>query len=171
MIGRIQGIEGVQTVGAMQGGDQAVTMYVLLTDGKRGTSQEISRRIVEETADMGCEITASGSGMDISAMAGSGLQIDITGDDLDTLRRIAGTSPPWWKGTPAQPKSQTVWIRQVPKSASRWIRKRPPPTTLTVAQVYQSIAGALQTESTATTLSADAGGMPVVVVPGQRRTS
>ena len=35
---------------------------------------------------------------------------------------------------------------------------------LTVAQVYQSIAGALQTESTATTLSADAGGMPVVVV-------
>lgn len=44
VIGRIQGIEGVQTVGAMQGGDQAVTMYVLLTDGKRGTSQEISRR-------------------------------------------------------------------------------------------------------------------------------
>ena len=33
-----------------------------------------------------------------------------------------------------------------------------------MAQVYQSIAGALQTESTATTLSADAGGMPVVVV-------
>ena len=78
---------------------------------------------------MGCEITASGSGMDISAMAGSGLQIDITGDDLDTLRRIAGDIAALVEGTPAQPKSRTVWIRQVPKSASRWIRKRPPPTT------------------------------------------
>lgn len=164
VIGRIQGIEGVQTVGAMQGGDQAVTMYVLLTDGKRGTSQEISRRIVEETADMGCEITASGSGMDISAMAGSGLQIDITGDDLDTLRRIAGDIAALVEGTPGTAEISDGMDKTSPEIRITVDKEKAAAYNLTVAQVYQSIAGALQTESTATTLSADAGGMPVVVV-------
>ncbi len=169
MIEKIQDIGGVKTVGAMQSGDQGVTMYVLLQDGKRPTSQEISRQIVEATAGMGCDVTASGSGMDISAMSGSGLQIDITGDDLDTLRRIASDIAALVQDTPGTSEISDGMEKTSPEIRISVDKEKAAAYNLTVAQIYQSIAEALQTQSTATTLSANAGGMPVVVIQSEDR--
>lgn len=169
MIEKIQDIGGVKTVGAMQSSNQGVTMYVLLEDGKRPTSQEISRQIVEATSGMGCDVTASGSGMDISAMSGSGLQIDITGDDFDTLRRIASDIAALVQDIPGTSEISDGMEKNSPEIRISVDKEKAAAYNLTVAQIYQSIAEALQTQSTATTLSADAGGMPVVVIQAEDR--
>lgn len=118
---------------------------------------------------MGCEITASGSGMDISAMSGSGLQIDITGDDLDTLRRIASDIAALVQDTPGTSDISDGMEKTSPEIRISVDKEKAAAYNLTVAQIYQSIAEALQTQSTATTLSADAGGMPVVVIQSEDR--
>ncbi len=161
---RIRRIPGVETVGAMQSGnDNAVSMYVLLADKRDMTSNEIARKITEATADMPCEVTASGSAMDISALAGSGIEIDIRGTDLDELQRIA--------------KEIAALVAEVPgtenvndgledtASETRVIvdKNKALEYGLTVAQVYQEVAKALSSETTAATLTLDTDEYPVIV--------
>lgn len=100
---RIEKIEDVETVGAkLSGGSQSilgsmggnesktsVSMYVLLREDKKNTSQDIAKAIQNELGDLDCEITASGSNMDMSALGGSGISIEISGPEIDTLKELA----------------------------------------------------------------------------------
>ena len=54
------------------------------------TGQELSDVIVERTKDLDCEIVVSANNMDMSALGGSGIQIQIKGKELDTIQKIAG---------------------------------------------------------------------------------
>ena len=99
----ITGIDGVETVGAMSGGSDSTsnmlmmsgtegtadntsfTYYVLLTDEGAGNSKAIQQQIAENTADLNCEVNISASSMDMSALSGSGIEVDIYGRELDDL--------------------------------------------------------------------------------------
>lgn len=100
----IREIEGVDTVGAMISGGQAamlgmsaggnedysnVSMYVILDEEKTRTSQEIAKEIEEKCKNLEAEVTASGSSMDMSALGGSGISIQIKGQELTTLQELA----------------------------------------------------------------------------------
>jgi len=100
----ILSIEDVQNVGAMtsssvmslfggssSGGASNVTqIYVVSREDKSMSNEEIADIIEEKTADLDAEITIDTSSMDMSAMGGSGISIQVRGRDLDTLQRIAG---------------------------------------------------------------------------------
>ncbi len=103
VVEEILSIEDVQNVGAMTnsssmamlgggGGSStnSTTVYVVTKEDKNMSNEEIARIIMEKTAGLEAEISIDTSSMDMSAMGGSGISIQVRGRELDTLRRIAG---------------------------------------------------------------------------------
>lgn len=102
VVQEILSIEDVQNVGAMSststmsmlggggGSTNSSTVYVVTREDKSMSNEEIARIIREKTAGLEAEISIDTSSMDMSAMGGSGISIQVRGRDLDTLRRIAG---------------------------------------------------------------------------------
>lgn len=103
VVEEILSIEDVQNVGAMTsssgmgsmlgggGGSStnSTTVYVVTKEDKTMSNEQIARIITEKTAAMEAEISIDTSSMDMSAMGGSGISIQVRGRDLDTLRRVA----------------------------------------------------------------------------------
>ena len=97
---KIAGIDGVETIGAIAGGDGAlmsmggssdsVTMYLLLDENSSVTAGEITAQIAELTKDMDCQVDTDNSASDMSSFLGSGITVQIKGSDLGTLQGLAG---------------------------------------------------------------------------------
>ena len=103
IVDTILSIEDVQNVGAMTnsssmamlggGGNSSTTettIYVVTKEDKSMTNEEIAKIIEEKTAGFEAEIAIDTSSMDMTALGGSGISIQVRGRDLDTLQRIAG---------------------------------------------------------------------------------
>lgn len=172
VIGRLLEIEDVETVGAMQGGGMmasggGVSMYVLLKDTRAHTSDEVAGLIADKTADLPCEVTAQGSSMDISAMGGSGLEVTIKGEDMDRLQAIAKDVAEMMKGVEGTSEIADGLEDTAPEIRVTVDKNKAMGYGLTVAQVYQQVAAALQTETTATTLTVENKEYPVIVLKGE----
>ena len=172
VIERILTVKGVDTVGAMEGQSMmsmgsSLSIYVLLGDDRSATSQEIAKEIEAVCAGLDCTVTANGSTMDMSMMTGSGIQLSVTGDDMDTLRAAASglaealsTVEGIASVSDGQEESSTEVRIVVDKAkAVRY--------NLTVAQVYQQVAAAVLSQTTATYITVENNDLPVVVVPDQ----
>ena len=170
---RILTVKGVDTVGAMEGQSMmsmgsSLSIYVLLGDDRSATSQEIAKQIEAACAGLDCTVTANGSTMDMSMMTGgSGIQLAVTGDDMDALRAAAtglaealSTVDGIASVSDGQEESSTEVRIVVDKAkAVRY--------NLTVAQVYQQVAAAVLSQTTATYITVENNDLPVVVVPDQ----
>ena len=64
-------------------------MYILLDENAEVTTSQVSDQIMERTKDLECEVTSSAASMDMTAMFGSGLSMQVKGRDLDKLQEIA----------------------------------------------------------------------------------
>lgn len=176
----ILSIEDVQNVGAMtssstmalmggssSGGAVNVTeIYVVTRDDKSMSNEKIGDIIEEKTADLDAEITIDTSSMDMSAMGGSGISIQVRGRDLDTLQRIA--------------KEVTAILESVEGTADvsdgleeaeeelRVLIDRDKAVNygLTVAQVFTQITAKLSEASSSTTLVAADKDYSVYVMNG-----
>ena len=71
------------------GSNNAATIYVVTKEDKKTTNAELAAQILEETAELPAEITVETNSMDMSALGGSGITVQVRGRDLDTLRSIA----------------------------------------------------------------------------------
>lgn len=172
-MGIIQGVDGVETVGALSGGSgmmsamssdsgNSTTFYIILSDG--ADNQAVADQITEQTASLSCEMSVSKSNMDMSAISGSGVQIDIYGDDLDELQKVSadlasklGDIEGLEEISDGNEDPDLQKVITVNKDEA--MRKG-----LTVAQVYASLAEDLTNEVTSTTLKVGQEDLPVVVV-------
>ena len=169
---RILTVDGVDTVGAMEGqsmmsmGGSSLSIYVLLGDDRSDSSQEIAKKIEEACADLNCTVSANGSTMDMSMMTGgSGIQLAVTGDDMDALRAAATDLA---KTLSAVEGVASVSDGQEDSSTEVRItvdKAKAAEYNLTVAQVYQQVAAAVLSQTTATNITVDNSDLPVVVVP------
>lgn len=169
---RILTVDGVDTVGAMEGqsmmsmGGSSLSIYVLLGDDRSDSSQEIAKKIEEACADLDCTVSANGSTMDMSMMTGgSGIQLAVTGDDMDALRAAATDLA---KTLSAVEGVASVSDGQEDSSTEVRItvdKAKAAEYSLTVAQVYQQVAAAVLSQTTATNITVDNSDLPVVVVP------
>lgn len=99
MIQRISKIKGIKTVGAMAGGDStmnlmgggndSVSMYILLDEDSKVKASDVEEKIVSRTKDLDCKVETNSSSMDYSSYFGSGLSVRIKGNDIDTLQKLA----------------------------------------------------------------------------------
>ena len=173
VIDRILSVDGVDTVGAMEGktmmGGGDLSLYVLLQQKRSGSSQQIAKEIEAACTDLDCTVTANGSTMDMSMMTGgSGIRLAVTGDDMDTLwsaaaelaRAVSAVEGVASVSNGQEENSTEVRITVDKAKAAEY--------NLTVAQVYQQVAAAVLSQTTATDITVNGSDLPVVVVPDDR---
>lgn len=167
----VSGVDGVETVGAMSGGSNSMaatvglgadtaanntemTFYILLTDDGAAHGSRVQQDILQSTADIDGEITLNANGMmDMSALSGSGAEVDIYANDLDDLRTAADAVKALMAEIPGIEDisdGQDAGDEEILLTIDKDKAMR---SGLTVAQIYQKIAAALTTDATATTLT------------------
>ncbi len=174
---KISSIEGVETVGAMSGNamgasamsggsaTDSFTFYIILEEEASKNNQIIADQMDEYMQGLPLEdYSISTSNMDMSALMGSGMQIDIYGDDLDTLNKISLDMVELLNGvkglqnaTNGQEEGDTQLNIVVDKDEAM-------KCGLTVAQIFSELSSRLTTESTSTTLSVNGEEIDVVIV-------
>lgn len=181
----MQQVEGVETVGAMDGGTGMGMMGMGGSAGGSDTVESMSFYLVlDENADSekaaddltalseqlpGCEVSVTTSSMDLSVLGGSGVELIVRGPDVDELNRIThdlmeilreveGLEEPTNGQEEGTPQLRLVVDKD---AAMRY--------GLTVAQIYSDLAAALTTETTSTTLTVGAEDYEVVVADERGR--
>ncbi len=168
---RIDGLEGIETVGAMMssggllggGGDSYdVTVYITLSD-EAASGAAVGKRIETLCAGMECTVEATSAMMDMSMLTGSGVSLQLYGEDMETLQaaaKLAGQTLAQLEGVA---EVSDGLEEAVPALHIRVDRNKAMKKGLTVAQIYMELATALKTENTATSLTLDGKTTQVIV--------
>lgn len=167
VIAVIEDLEDIESIGAMSGGggmasmmgmgssgnDNSISMYLLLKEEKQLSGEELEKEILKRTAGLPCEVDVSTQSMDMSALGGSGIQIQIKGKELDQLSDISKEVA---KLVEAVEGTQNVSDGQEDSDAEFRVvidKAKAMEHKLTVAQVYQEVQKRLAEASSATTLA------------------
>lgn len=177
---RIMELDCVETVGAMasdgstgsmmlgMGGESGVvSMYVILDEASGMKDSEASRLIEEACADLDCEVKAQGA-MDMSAymsaMSGSGVEVKLRSDDMDALISAANEVTEIMADVEGTADAKSDLEDSTPEIRIVMDKNKAMENGLTIAQVYQSVSGAISEDKTATSISVDGYPQDVLVV-------
>lgn len=179
----ILAVEGIEYTGAMDGSSSAgliggmggssednygsFSYFVLPQEDYSSKKQveEICKTIEENTKELDCEITVSNSMMgEMDEMLGSGLQLDIRGSDLDTLKTVSEEIMGMLENmegfaniSNGQEEADEEIHLNIDKDASMRLG-------LTGAQIYSDISDRLTTDKTAVTMTVNDTDMDVKIV-------
>lgn len=146
----------------------SVTAYGVLKDEYAKNSSQISQNLEKDLENIEGEITVSGGSSMTSMssiMGGTGVTINIYGDDLDTMKQTAESV--------AETLSQIEGIGQVDSGTKETTpvlkitvdKEKASQNGLTVAQVYAAVNEQLSYSKTATTISqSDGSSLDVIVI-------
>lgn len=158
----IMTIDDVQNVGAMSsssamsmGGSDSTnkaTIYVVTKEDKKKSNEEIAELIRQKTTGLEAEITVDTSSMDMSALGGSGISIQVRGRDLDELGRIGKEVAAIVAGVEGTTEVSDGMQKAEEELRIIVNRDKAVDYGLTVAQVFSEVYGKLASASTATTL-------------------
>lgn len=173
-------VDGVETVGAMEGGGgmmsmmgggssgnkvESVSFYLLLNEKAAQNSAEAAKQLEALSARLpGCEIEVSTSNMDMSALGGSGLELIVRGRDLQTLNNITQDLMEMLSGVEGLENLSNGQEEGAPQLRVVIDKDAAMRYGLTVAQIYSELSGALTTETTSTTLTVGQSDYEVNVV-------
>lgn len=162
---RISDIKGIDTVGAMAGGNSttslmgggndSVSMYILLDEDTDVKVSDVTDAIIEKTKDLDCEVSTNTSSMDYSSYFGSGLSVRIKGNDIETLQKLAGEVADVMKDTKGTIDIDDGMEDSEPQLTISVDKKKAAKYGLTVAQVYQLVSAKMADSQTATTITTD----------------
>ena len=165
VIERISDIKGIDTVGAMAGGNSttslmgggndSVSMYILLDEDTDVKVSDVTDAIAEKTKDLDCEVSTNTSSMDYSSYFGSGLSVRIKGNDIETLQKLAGEVADVMKDTKGTIDIDDGMEDSEPQLTISVDKKKAAKYGLTVAQVYQLVSAKMADSKTATTITTD----------------
>lgn len=179
---QIADIEGVETVGAMSGGtamsvmslsgtstgekQTQFTFYALLDEEHENDGDAIGKQIAElgSGQEEKYEMEVSSSGMDMSSLGGSGIEIDIQGQDLDTLLAISEDVKGMLEQVEGLEEITNGQEEQDPGIKIALDKDAAMRNGLTVAQIYSELASALTTEKTAASLTLEGNEYSVIIV-------
>ena len=166
-------IADVEDVGGMAGGSGGLGMgssatnevqfYALVSGDRTMSDRKLQKELEKAAQDQGLEINVSMSNMDMSALGSSGISVQIKGNELDTLRRIAGEV--------AEIVSNVTGTQNVSDGMEEVTRElrivvdkaKAIAHNLTVAQVYQDLAARLRDQTSSTNLEMDTATIGIVV--------
>ena len=172
---RVGEIQDVMTVGASMGGGglaglmggsddtKSMSFYVVLSEDKKLSNAEIADLIREATPEFSETLSVTESTMDLGALAGSGISVQLKGNDLDVLQEEAAKLADLLKGIEG-----VAEVNDGSSTALEEMRIEVNKSTamkhgLTVAQVFQKVSSALTESTTATTLNFDGTDMDAII--------
>ena len=170
----LRNMEDVEDVGAMastssmgslMGGSadsstHETSIYLTTVEKPKLNNKELSNAIEEQTAQLceetGAELSIETSMMDMSALGGDGISIQVRGRDLDTLQQIAKEVAAIVEATEGTAKVSDGLEEATGEMRVLIDRDKAMNHGLTVAEAYQQIAAKLKDASSATTFETTA---------------
>lgn len=170
IVSRINGIEEVDTVGAMLGssslmggssGGNSVSLYVTLPEGVSGKA--VGNEILSLCAGLDCEISVSSSMMDTSMLTGSGTSVVLHSSNMEDLQTGAKQVAAMLADIEG-----TAEISDGLEDATKALhvnidRNKAMEHGYTVAQVYMQLAGSMTQSANATSFYLDGAAIDVIV--------
>lgn len=153
------------SVGSLMGGSadsstHETSIYLTTVEKPKLNNKELSNAIEEQTAQLceetGAELSIETSMMDMSALGGDGISIQVRGRDLDTLQQIAKEVAAIVEATEGTAKVSDGLEEATGEMRILIDRDKAMDQGLTVAEVYQQIAAKLKDASSATTFETTA---------------
>ena len=170
VIDRLSTISDVESIGAMvssgsssmsltsltsASGDRSCSIYLLLKEDKELSGDALGEEVARLTEDLDCEIEYSASMMDLSALGGSGITVEIKGKDMDKLRSMAEDTGKILEGIEGLENVDNGLADSTEELRITVNKEKAAAYNLTVAQVYQQVYALLTEESAVSTLSTD----------------
>lgn len=172
IVERLMTREDVADVGAMSGtssmsaltgqGDaqtNTVDIYISLYEEKEKTNKEIAAEMTDMLKDLcdaeEAELAIETSSMDMSALGGDGISIQIRGRELDTLQELAQQVAEVVSSVEGTSNVQSGIEESTGELRIIIDRDKAIEHGLTVAEIYQQIASKLAKASSATTLETE----------------
>ena len=149
--------------GSVDADPNAASFYVVFREERTISSEEFEAQVLEKCADLNCELSVESSSMDITALMGSGITIQLYGKDVDELPTVAADL--------AEALSQVEGVSEVDaglQEASEQLKvtvdkEKAGQYSLTVAQVFQTVYSKIATPTAITTLELEEGSYDLYV--------
>ena len=182
---RTMEIDDVVTVGTSMGGGglsalmggggsedtKSMSFYVVLSEDKKLSNREVADLIETANPEFKETLSVTESTMDLGALAGSGISVQIKGNDLDKLQAEGKRMSALLESVEGIAKvsdgSQTA-LEEVRIDVKKDAAMK---HNLTVAQVFQKVSGALTENTTATTLNFDGTDMDGIIYASSTHTT
>lgn len=166
-------IDGIETIGAMAGGSalsmmgssstDSISMYMILDEESEVSSSDVIEQLDELTKDMDCEVTTDTSASDMTSLMGSGLTINVKGNNLDKLQELAGEVAKVVENTEGTVDVDDGLANTTPSFTISVDKEKAAKYGMTVAQVFQLVYGEMASSTSATTISTDVNDYQVYV--------
>ena len=171
IVGKIDDVEGVGAMngsGTMMGmssssSSNSMSVYIVLKEDMKHSNKEIVKMIKDDTSSLNCDISVNESTMDMGSMVGSGISIQIKGDDLDKLQDISNDMVDILKNTDGAIDIKSSLDNSEVEQRVSVNKDEAMKYGLTVAQVYQQISEKLKSETTSTTITSNSNDLAVVI--------
>lgn len=179
VVDRIIDIDGIQTLGAFRaesmggmgdnGNNNSMSIYVILDENKVSSNTEIGKQIKKLTEDLDCTINVNTSTMDMSALAGTGIEAIVKGREVDKLREISGDVAKILEETEGTTEVSDGLDENVMEIRVVVDKEKAMEEGLTVAQVFSNINTLVSKGKSSTTLTVNNKDYPVIVVDGENQ--
>lgn len=166
-------IDGIETIGAMAGGSalsmmgssstDSISMYMILDEESEVSSADVIEQLDELTKDMDCEVTTDTSASDMTSLMGSGLTINVKGNNLDKLQELAGEVAKVVENTEGTVDVDDGLANTTPSFTISVDKEKAAKYGMTVAQVFQLVYGEMASSTSTTTISTDVNEYQVYV--------
>lgn len=152
-------------MGGMRSGGSgtSASFYVSLIDDRDLSTDEVVAKIVEKTSSDAYEISVSGTDMNMVALTGSGISIEIKGNEFDSLERIATEIAAIVESVEGTTDVSSGVEVTAPELRLTVDKEKSIANSLTVASVFMEVNKLLAAENKATALSQNTGDIDIYV--------
>ena len=168
-------IPGIQSIGLMSGSGTMLSSgggfsYYIIVDEDAGVKNvDIARQIDAIGEKYNADLTAQASTMDISMMTGSGITVEITGEDIETLQALAKDIADIARDTEGVTDVDDGMEDAVPELRIVVDKEKAIDQSLTTAQVYQFIAQKLMEKTEVGKVTLDGKEMKIQLIEGRNQ--
>lgn len=172
---RIMDVEGIETIGAMIGGNSLLsafglsgssgaTYYILLDEKSKRKMKDIIADIETKTEDLPCTVEITTASNDYSALLGSGLSVKVKGRDLDQIREYTKQVVAIMEETPGVIDIEDGLDDTTPCLKIHVDKSKAMEYQLTTAQVYALVLAKLMPSTASAVLSGESKDYDIYVI-------
>ncbi len=153
-VSKVENIDGVDTVGAFIGSDLmgfgsqsagggSGTINIIMQEDSTYVTSEVEQEIRDSLEDLDAEFEISGQAMDLSAMMGSGISVEIRGLEFDELEDLANQAADIVTDTEGTTEVKNGISKGAPALKITVDKEKAIKNSLTVAQVFSAVDSAV----------------------------
>ncbi|MEF9940833.1 MAG: efflux RND transporter permease subunit [Lachnospiraceae bacterium] len=170
---RLMSIADIKDVGAMASSENMMSqtaatnqiqLYAILKEDKKLSNEQLKTLIEKETKGLNCELTINTSSMDMSALGGSGIVVEVKGKEVEKLQQMADEVAKIVKGVDGTTNVSNGMEKSTGELRVMVDKAKATAHNLTVAQVYQQLSVKLAKPITTTKLNTEVMDYDILVL-------